>query len=626
MKYFRWKAIVPMALFAALAGILYVLFVDRIVRRTIELVGTEVVGARVEVASARLRLSKGTLEITGMQVTNPNAPMTNLMEIPEISADLDMRALTMKKAVVESLMVHGVRFNTARRESGALPDLPPTAGTVTRRLLAWSSSIPVPTLDLEGVLGTVVNIPALDVDSIRTLREARAFVARGDSIKAAWEGIVVGLDPRPTIDSAQALVSRLQAAEPQRMNAAQLAATANEVRTTIALVREQKSRVTNVRREVDASLGTVRESFAGLDAARRADYAAVRGLVKLPSLDAPDVSLALFGDMVKERLKPVMYWVGIAEEHVPPGLDPRRQSGPKRLRMAGSNYEFPMRDSRPQFLVERGAADLAVGGQTVAAGSYRADFSGLTNEPAVYGLPMVLRASRTSTVGPVHLNVGAIIDRTGRLAIDSLRAFVPGLRIPSFPIPKAGARLDIGDSANMTLSLRRAGPSLAGVWRLESDAVRWLRDADSAAPAAGAPLPRIGTREWAEALLWRSISTLRNVVVEAELAGPLSSPRLTLTSNVGDVVAANLRQALGAEIERAERMIRAEVDQHITAVLAQARAKVQELEGDVARRVGVPEQQLEQLTAQLEDQLKRFTQGVIPGVRLPNIPGLPRRP
>ena len=625
MKYFRWKAIVPLVLFLALVSVLYLLFMDRVIRRSIELVGTEIVGAKVELASARLRLLKGTLELTGLQVTNPNAPMTNLVEVPEITGDLDMRALTMKKGVVESLMVHGVRFNTARKESGALPDLPPTAGLVTRRLLAWTSGIQVPTLDLEGVLGTVVNIPAINADSLRTLREARAFVARGDSIKAAWDSTMRGLDPRPTIDSSRALVARLQAEDPRRMNAGQLAARANEVRTALQQVNEQKARLASARRDVDASMSVARESFASLDAARRADYAAARNLVHLPSLAGPDVSMSLFGDMVKERLKPVMYWVGIAEEHVPPGLDPRRQAGPKRLRMDGTNYEFPQREAIPQFLVQRGSADLAIGGQTVAAGSYRADFSGLTNEPAVYGLPAVLRASRTSTVGPVQLNVGAIIDRTGRLAIDSLRAFVPGVKIPAFAIPKAGARLDLGDAANMTLSLRRAGPSLAGVWRLESDAVRWLRDGDTAAPAAGAPQPRLGSREWAEGLLWRSLSSLRNVVVEAELAGPLTSPRMSLTSNVGEVVAGNLRQALGAEIERAERMVRAEVDKHINAVLAQARGKVQELEGEVTRRVGAPEQQLQQLTTQLEDQLNRFTQGVIPGVRLP-IPGLPQRP
>ena len=501
MKYFRWKAILPLALFVALVSVLYLLFMDRAIRKTIEFVGTEVIGAKVELESARLRLLKGSLELTGLQVTNPNAPMTNLMEVPSIVADLDMRALLMKKGVVESLMVHGVRFNTARTESGALPDLPPTAGKVTRNLLAWTSSIPVPELNFEGIVGTVVNIPAIDADSLRTLREGRAFLARGDSLKAAWDSTMRGLDPRPTIDSTQALITRLQAEDPRRMNAAQLAATAGEVRTALQRVNDQKTRLSEARRNVDASMGVARESFASLDAARRADYAAARNLVKLPSLEGPDLSMSLFGDMVKERLKPVMYWVGVAEEHVPPGLDPRRQAGPRRLRMDGTNYEFPLREALPQFLVQRGSADLAIGGQTVAAGSYRADFSGLTNEPAVYGLPAVLRASRTSTVGPVQLNVGAIIDRTGRLAIDSLNAFVPGVKIPSFPIPKAGARLDIGDAANMTLSLRRAGPSLAGVWRLESDAVRWLRDGDTTAAAApGAPSAWCAPR-------WTSTST-----------------------------------------------------------------------------------------------------------------------
>lgn len=620
MKIFRWMAIVPMALLAALVVVFWMRYVDLVIRRSIEFVGTELVGAKVELASARLRLRSADLVLRGLQVTDPNAPMTNLVEVPEIVADLNGRALLQKKVVVESLTIHGVRFGTRRTSSGALASLPPTAGVVTRRMLAWTNGITIPTLDLGSLAGTVIRVPAISADSLRSVRVARAIVARADSLKAAWEQALRGLDPRPTIDSAKALAERMRGTDVRRMNAVQLAAAASEVRATVNRVNDVKGRVTAVQRDVTTGLGAVRTSVASLDAARQADYAFARGLVNIPTLGAPDISMSLFGAMVTERLKPFMYWFNLAEQYIPPGLDPRRQTGPERLRMAGTDFVFPLEHAFPLFLVERAEADLAIGGQTAAAGAYRAAVTGATTDPALYGRPMFFSAERRSTVGPRELKLGGMVDRVGAVPRDSLSAVVPGVQIPAFPIPRANASLDLGDSSLITVALTRAGSEIGGTWRLQSDAVRWLRNG---ANSVTGPAPSIGSAAWAEALLWRAISTVRNVTIEARINGALTSPSIAISSNVGEAVSSSLKQAVGAEIQRAEQQVRAEVDRRVNQELAAARTKLTGLEADMAQRVSAPAEQLAQVQTELEQQLRQLTT-TVPGIRLPNLPGIPR--
>lgn len=622
MKLFRWKAIVPMLLFVVLVAVLWSLYIDRVIRRTIEIVGTDVVGAKVELASARLSLRRGELELEGLQVTDPNAPMTNLIEVPAIRAALNGRALLMKKIVVESLAVRGVRFGTPRKESGALEHPTESQGEVTRKVLGWVNSIPIPSLDLRSIVGTVVNVPAVNADSLRTPREAETVAARGDSLRQAMEREVAGLDPRPTIDSARALSARLQASNLRSMNAAQLATTANDVRTMIARVGAMRARVDTAKAHVNAGVEAVRAGVAGLEEARRADLAFVRGLVKIPSFDAPDISMSMFGPMVTERLKPVMYWVNVAEKYVPPGLDPRRHSGPKRLRRPGTNFDFPLRETWPNFLVERAHADLALGGSSVASGAYVAEVFGATTEPAVYGRPTTFRASRTSSVGPHDLRVSGAMDRTGRIAFDSLQASVPRLTVPAIDIPSARAKLEFGDSSFMQLGLSRSGSELRGTWRMTANEVRWHRNGDSA--AAGAPAPRIGTQEWAEGLIWRSIASIPRVEMEASITGPLTSPRLSLQSNVGEAVAAGVKREIGAELARAETMVRAKVDSMVSRQVAAARAKAAALEAQVRERIAGPQQELERVEAELKETLQRVTTTVPGGIRLPNLPGIPR--
>ena len=135
MKLFRWKAVVPLVIVLVILVVGWVLFADRIVRKTVEFVGTELVGARVDLASADIRLLKGNVTLKGLQVTNPDKPMTNLVQMDEIVAQVSLRPLLEKKTVLDTVAVRGVRFGTPRKTSGALAHPSPTTGLVTRRLL-----------------------------------------------------------------------------------------------------------------------------------------------------------------------------------------------------------------------------------------------------------------------------------------------------------------------------------------------------------------------------------------------------------------------------------------------------------------------------------------------------------
>jgi hypothetical protein len=332
--------------------------------------------------------------------------------------------------------------------------------------------------------------------------------------------------------------------------------------------------------------------------------------------------MSMFGPLVTEKLKPVMYWVNVAEQYVPPGLDPRRHAGPKRLRMSGTTFDFPLAQTWPAFLVERAHADLAIGGRTVAAGSYVADIVGATTEPAVYGRPMTFTASRASAVGPRELKVRGAMDRTGRIAFDSMQAAVPKIAMPAFSIPGAGARLEFGDTSYMELGLARVGSELRGTWRMTADAVHWRRTADSGAAVRDSAL-RIGSQAWAEALLWRSLADIPSVQLDASIGGSLTSPHIAVHSNIGDAVAASIRREMGAELQRAEALVRSKVDSIVSKEVAAARAKAAGLESEVRERLAVPQQQLAQLEAELKDALARVT-GTVPGPRLPSLPSIPR--
>ena len=603
MRFFRWKAIVPLLLLLCLFAVAWALLVDRVVQRTIEEVGAEILGARVDVASADLSLTAGRISILGLEAANPDSPMRNLVEAEEIVADVRMPALFRKKVVIEQVSVRGVRFGTERSESGALENPSPTSGQLARQVSGWADQVRVPPLNLEG-LGTVVATDAIALDSLRTLAEARSTLSLADSSRRIWEEDLRSLNAASVIDSARALVSSLNSANPISLGVTGITRLAGSARNTLTSVRNLENRVTALDSSVRAGRLQLEQQVRGVVAAREADYRYALRLLRLPSLDAPDVSPAIFSEMSAARLRPVLYWVNQAARYLPPGLDPRRVKGPERTRRPGTTVVFPGRQVDPDFLIELADVDMLIGGAGAAAGSYAARLTGLTSQPAVYGQPMRVSVERTGgIVGPTDISVSALLDRTGARIRDSLAAHLRGVDLPVIDLGMLGARLNMGGGTS-ELVLARSADSIAGTWVWKSSDVAWSRLGGEGSRERGAGSGgQIG--DVVLGLLWRTVSALNEVEIEVRFAGPVTGPSLHVSSNVGGAVARSLRAELGREIARAEQQVRAQVDRLVDEQVNEARARVDAVRSEIEERIGVQLSQLTAVRQELEQALRR---------------------
>jgi len=617
VKIFRWKALIPLALFVLAVVLGWTLFIDRLIKLGVEAGGTAAVGARVELASARLRLFHGDLRLRGLAVTNPNKPMTNLFQVDELLLDIGVRALLQKKFDAETVAVRGLQFGTPRKTSGALPpkQQSPSSGAASLASAAsWAQKAALPSLDLGG-LGKAVNVGSLKPDSLRTIALARSLAAQGDSLKGAWTQQLAAANPGPVVDSAKALAARLQGADIRRLGVAGVADAAASVRTTLNAVKASRDRLAALQRSVTNQVDSLRARVAALDRAKTEDYAYARSLVKLPSLDPKDVSKAMFGRIALQQLAPHLAMVRTVQQHVPPGMMPQRHAGPTRRRMAGTTYVFPREHAYPTLLVEFAEGTFALAGNTTMAGSYVGRVTGATTEPAVYGKPLTFLVQRSgATSGPQQIGVSGVLDHTGAVPRDSVRAHLVGVRLPEADLGVGGAHIDLTRGVT-DLVVARNGDRLHGSWGVATDSAVWTRLKGGAADDTGSAT-RIGTQAWLDALVWRAVSSLRHVDVEATIAGTLASPEIDVSSNVGGEIARGLQQALKGEVDRAEAQVRARVDSLVNQQVAAARAKLAALDTGPLKQLTGNQQQLSDVQAQLEQRLKSLTGG-IPGIRLP---------
>lgn len=600
----RWRALYPIGLLAAIFIIVPLLFGDRLARGAVEKGGTHVVGAKVDLNSARINYGDGSLALKGLQVTNPGRPMTNMVEVDDIQIDIRVLPLLEKKVVFDTVRLHGMRFNTPRTTSGAVARPSATAVAARRMVDDWLGQVKVPPLDLSS-LSKSVNVEGISPDSLATLREARHAIAYVDTAHARLTNDIRALDPRPTIDSAEALLNRLRGANLRTLGIGGARQAVSDVRRTISEIGEIDDRLRAFDSDLRDNLGGMGARIAAVPAAREQDYAYARSLLSLPTFDVPSIGPQLFGDVVATQIGELLYWVELAEEYMPPGIERQLKAGPSRVRASGVNVVFPREEILPDFLLRIAELSMSVAGGGVAAGEYNATVAGLTTQPAVYGAPTTFSVSRDGSTGGVGaISIAGLLDHRAVPLRDSVLARASGVNLPTVGLGGIGGDAVLG-SGTTQLSFSRTGGSINGVWSWRAPAVRWERD-------SSVSLASSGEMRFVEDALWRAVSRLSEVEIEATFEGNIKAPRLGIRTNVASAVANALRDQLGEEIENAERQVRAKIDELVGEQVQRVRSAEAELRGEFTNRVNQERQQLDEKRKELEDRLRELVR--IPGI------------
>ena len=117
--------------------------------------------------------------------------------------------------------------------------------------------------------------------------------------------------------------------------------------------------------------------------------------------------------------------------------------------------------------------------------------------------------------------------------------------------------------------------------------------------------------------LWDIVSRLTSVEITLGLDGTLSSPGISVRSNIGGQIVQALRDQIGDEVRRAEARARAEVDRLIKQSLTDARNRLAGFEDGIGGTLTKYTGELHRLRTSLERRLRDLTPN------LPSIPGLP---
>lgn len=598
----RWRGLIPLAIALGVIAIFYWLFADPIARSTFVDAASDALGTEVDLASLHIDTRHTAVDMAGLQIADPFDPRRNLLDIARIRVVVEPVPALHRSVVVRSLAIEGVRVGRPRT-TPARPvkgnGFAPQAMAAVRR---WRQSLDVPLLHLAPV--DSIKAVAVDPTKLSAVRAALGVRDRADSVQKALRDGYAALELDVTFDSARVLTTRLAAADPRALGLNGMRQAVADVKRTVAAIDDAKKRVEALQQGVKNGAALLDDNVRSLDDSADADFARARAMLKLPTVGGPDLGAALFGKVTIDQLQRAVYWSELAEKYVPPGLKPRPEPGPKRLRAAGTTVHFVHQGALPEFWLQRGLVTLRLD-EGVAKGDYRLSLGDVTTDPALIGRPTVAVLQRTSSDG-IGLRAVALLDRRGGRVRDSAAVELARVPLPGFEIPATPFRLEPGAGISK-LSFARDGERIAGGWSLDANTVRWV--ADSA---------RIRSANTIEKLVYQVIGGLTAVQVAANISGTLIAPRVAIRSNLDRAIADQLRNVVGAQVEQAEARLRAEVDKQVQARVGPVKQRAADVRTEAEKRIADARAQLDQARQKLEDQRKqledRLRKGVLGGI------------
>jgi uncharacterized protein (TIGR03545 family) len=599
----RWPGLIPLALLVLLLAMFWLVFGDRVVRQTAAEAATKALGTQVDIGSLEVRESESSIELRGLAIADPFDPRRNVIAAERIRVELEPTPLLEKKLIIRRLAVGGVRLGTVRTEPARRVDDNGFAATTLRSIRDWAAKYRHPVLALTPI--DTIKQMVLDPAQLGTVKAATALAATADSVRDALEAQWRGLDLRSAFDSSEALVMRLSGASPRTLGIDGTRRAVNDVRRVVRHIDETRTRLERLARDARAGVAVLDTGIESLDDARRADYAFARSLLKVPSLEGPEIGGALFGPVTLDRYQQVVYWAELAQRYMPPGLRPRAREGPERMRAAGATIAFPRARQLPDFHLQSGDLDFALA-EGAARGSYVGRVTDLTTTPALVGRPLRFSARRDAAGTAVGaLQVSGTIDHSAGRMRDSVRAVGSAIALPSFALPGLPLRVEPGKGTSQ-LDFLRNGNRIAARWIIRSSDVEWLVDSSRARSLN--PL---------EQLVGRVVTGLNELEITANLTGEMRSPTIAISSNLDRAVAARVREVAGEEIAKAEVRVRAAVDRIVEERTAPVRARVGELRSQSERRVADARTRLEEQRQRLQARVDSLTGGLTGGLPLP---------
>ena len=572
-RYIRWQGLVA---FLVLVGLIFgftFLVLDSMVEQGIESAGTNANGAKVELASVDLTLFPLGLTLKGLQVTDREAPMTNLLEVERIAFLLDAGALLKRKLIVDEMAMEGLAFKTARTRSGAVTEDIKEQGGPATAPGGQGKEAPAKQAkpDVKQILAN---------EDLETLRLAGELEGRIGEMSSKWEDKLSALPTSKDLDQYKA---RLSEATKGKVTLKNFEQRADALKALEKDINKDLKAIKSIEADYKADKQELDKGFGKLKAAPARDVKALKEKYGLSGQAASNLSGLLFGEKIE-------HWVDLAlryYETARPYMEKYRagrESAHKRGK--GITVLFKERDPLPDFMIRRAAASVRLEGGVIDG-----EILHITHQQDISGRPTTLAFSTDTLKNMSMLSLTGSVDRRDpETSLDVFDLEASGMKISGVEL-SGGSRLPV--------TMERAGLDIKSHvsinnGELDGRVVAGFRDVNMEVGDTSGSLAKV---------LAKTIRSLRRFKIEAGFKGPLTSPDISIRSDMDKALAQAAGDAAEQEAREFQKELEAGISEYTSAQVQGAKDSMAALK-EIQDRISSAKNSLDASKKETSDSLK----------------------
>ncbi len=583
MKFIRWQGLAAFLFILSLIAALWFFMIDGVVRNAIEMGGTKVVGARVDLASADMTLSPLGLTLIDLQVTDPDEPMKNMVQVGRIAFLMDPGNLLLGKVIVREMTVDGVKLNTHRKRSGEVkrkrstkaPKVDKEAGRKDKK-----EAFSLPKLDIPDVKEILEKEP---LETLKSLEAVRSAVNDGEE---KWKRALAELPDSGKIDEYKERVREiekgLKGLKGILEGAAKAKALKAEIKGDIDAVKSAKS-------EFRKDMNDLKQQIKGLEALPEEDLNRLRDKYSLSSEGLSNFSRMLFGGKIGELVSMAASWYEKGKPVIDQAISDGGEGEPKPERGKGVDVRFREFRPMPGLLIEKARISLAL-----SSGDMKGEIRNITDNQGIVGSPTTF-----SFLGDNLKEIGKISIKGALNRLD-----------PSKPTEHVSLDVDSYRMRDVELSKGKEFPVTMkkGAADFRITAEHDLKGFNAALDAGfkGVELAS-GIGQDAGSVVKALASTLADVKafnLKADVAGQPDDYDVKVRSNLDDVLKKALGDMVKRESRRLEIRLKAEIEKKVREPLDKLNSKVGVL-GGLDQKLSRYSEELEALQKDIRDDGKK---------------------
>lgn len=372
-KLIRWPGLIAFFVITGLIAAIVILFLDFWIKLAAEKGLESSTGAEVNIAQVTHTFSPFGVTLTGIQLTDPATPTLNQVQADEVTAQIELAPLLLRKVIIDDLTISGVQFAQPRESEGAVYR---TASAAIKEELQEAFD--------------PKNLPSVDeILAQSPLKTTKAVEETQAAYKKHSEILKEKYQQLPSKDALENYKKRVETiTNTDYKNLVELAKAKEEFDALRAEIQTDKRKLTEFKEAASAAKGDMAPKLAKLKSAPGEDYAQLQALIAGDEGAIKDVTTMVFGEKAGEFSQYVLGAYDLAA----PMLASSKAEQAEEQAYNGRWVAFDDTAALPDFLVRN--ADISIKWRTESVLSVWHD---ITNQHDKIGRPTTFKVDSNAS-------------------------------------------------------------------------------------------------------------------------------------------------------------------------------------------------------------------------------------